>query len=222
MTIASEITRLDWAKADIKTAIENKGVSVPSNAKLDTYNTYIDQIDTWVMFMDKLTLKEYRIDTNDSTPGIGGRISWNDNTGYYSAIIATTEKTSGQSTYYYYLVWVKKTTGSDIQYFKGNASAASSIHGSPRGVVFYKKAWAIRAFFYEISTYTTNWVFWYQADWNLSNNSITVTYLTRNESTSLPQEADTTGYTETSASNWVDTVTGTNTNDNSNIYLTLK
>ena len=46
MTIASEITRLQWAKADIKTSIENKGVSVPSNAKIDTYNTYIDQITT--------------------------------------------------------------------------------------------------------------------------------------------------------------------------------
>lgn len=44
MTIASEITRLQWAKADIKTAIENKWVTVPSSAKLDTYDTYIDQI----------------------------------------------------------------------------------------------------------------------------------------------------------------------------------
>lgn len=47
MTIASEITRLQWAKADIKTAIENKWVTVPASAKLDTYDTYIDQIETW-------------------------------------------------------------------------------------------------------------------------------------------------------------------------------
>lgn len=47
MTIASEITRLQWAKADIKTAIENKWVAVPANAKLDTYNTYINQIKWW-------------------------------------------------------------------------------------------------------------------------------------------------------------------------------
>lgn len=46
MTIASEITRLQWAKADIKTSIEWKGVSVPSSAKIDTYSTYIDQITT--------------------------------------------------------------------------------------------------------------------------------------------------------------------------------
>lgn len=49
MTIASEITRLQWAKADIKTSIENKGVAVPSATKLDDYAPYIDQIDTGVV-----------------------------------------------------------------------------------------------------------------------------------------------------------------------------
>ena len=44
MSIATEISRLQTAKANIKTAIENKGVTVPSNALLDTYNTYIAQI----------------------------------------------------------------------------------------------------------------------------------------------------------------------------------
>ena len=44
MTIASEITRLQNAKADIKTAIEAKGVTVPSNATLDDFDTYIAQI----------------------------------------------------------------------------------------------------------------------------------------------------------------------------------
>lgn len=47
MTIASEITRLQWAKADIKSSIEWKWVSVPASAKLDTYSTYIDQIERW-------------------------------------------------------------------------------------------------------------------------------------------------------------------------------
>ena len=44
MSIASEITRLQNAKADIKTAIEAKGVTVPSSAKIDTYNTYVASI----------------------------------------------------------------------------------------------------------------------------------------------------------------------------------
>lgn len=44
MSIASEITRLQAAKADIKAAIENKGVTVPSAATLDEFSDYIDEI----------------------------------------------------------------------------------------------------------------------------------------------------------------------------------
>lgn len=44
MSIANEISRLNTAKANIKTAIENKGVTVPSAATLDTYPTYINSI----------------------------------------------------------------------------------------------------------------------------------------------------------------------------------
>lgn len=45
MSIASEISRLQTAKADIKTAIETKGVTVPSSASIDTYDDYILAID---------------------------------------------------------------------------------------------------------------------------------------------------------------------------------
>lgn len=48
MTIASEITRLQWAKSDARDSIINKWVNVPNNAKLDTYHDYIDLIQTWV------------------------------------------------------------------------------------------------------------------------------------------------------------------------------
>lgn len=44
MSIATEITRLQQAKADIKTAIESKGVTVPSDAKLDDYADLVDSI----------------------------------------------------------------------------------------------------------------------------------------------------------------------------------
>lgn len=44
MSIASEITRLQGAKADIKTAIEAKGVTVPSAALIDDYPGYVDAI----------------------------------------------------------------------------------------------------------------------------------------------------------------------------------
>lgn len=44
MSIATEISRLQQAKADIKTSIEAKGVTVPSSALIDTYSGYVDQI----------------------------------------------------------------------------------------------------------------------------------------------------------------------------------
>ena len=44
MSIATEITRLNNAKAAIKSAIESKGVTVPQDAKIDLYADYIAQI----------------------------------------------------------------------------------------------------------------------------------------------------------------------------------
>ena len=46
MSIASEITRLQNAKASIKSSIESKGVTVSSSTKLDGYSTLIDSIQT--------------------------------------------------------------------------------------------------------------------------------------------------------------------------------
>lgn len=46
-TVAEAITRLQNAKSSIKTSIENKWVAVPSNAKIDEYSWYIDQITSW-------------------------------------------------------------------------------------------------------------------------------------------------------------------------------
>lgn len=43
-TIAENLSRIQSAKADIKSAIEAKGVTVPSSATIDTYATYVSQI----------------------------------------------------------------------------------------------------------------------------------------------------------------------------------
>lgn len=45
MSIATEITRLQTAKSDIKSSIEAKGVTVPSSALIDDYADYIDNIE---------------------------------------------------------------------------------------------------------------------------------------------------------------------------------
>ena len=44
MSVATEISRIQSAKTDIKDAIEAKGVTVPSNALIDTYAGYVAQI----------------------------------------------------------------------------------------------------------------------------------------------------------------------------------
>lgn len=46
MSITSEISRIQTAKADIKAAIENKGVTVHSNTKIDGYADLVDSIET--------------------------------------------------------------------------------------------------------------------------------------------------------------------------------
>lgn len=44
MSIMTQIIRLQNAKSNIRSTIQDKGVSVPSSAKLDTYYTYIDSV----------------------------------------------------------------------------------------------------------------------------------------------------------------------------------
>lgn len=44
MSIASEIIRLQNAKADLKTAIEGKGVTVPSGSTIDEYADFVESI----------------------------------------------------------------------------------------------------------------------------------------------------------------------------------
>lgn len=46
MSVASEITRLQGAKADLKTSIEAKGVTVPSATLISGYSALVDQIET--------------------------------------------------------------------------------------------------------------------------------------------------------------------------------
>ena len=46
MSIATEITRLQNAKSSIVQAIEDKGVFVPDNVKIDEVATYVGKIDT--------------------------------------------------------------------------------------------------------------------------------------------------------------------------------
>ena len=59
MSIATELDRIIQAKDDIKTSIENKGITVPSNALISDYSTYVDSIPTG----SGITMKDYMEDS---------------------------------------------------------------------------------------------------------------------------------------------------------------
>ena len=69
MSIATEITRLNNAKASIKSAIENKGVTVPSSTKLDGYASLVSSIPSGggtegdIMNPNSIYASFYQIDT---------------------------------------------------------------------------------------------------------------------------------------------------------------
>lgn len=75
MSISSEISRLTQAKSDIKTAIESKGVTVPSSAKLDDYHDYIDDIEqgsTPNLQSKSVSITENGTTTVEPDPGYDG------------------------------------------------------------------------------------------------------------------------------------------------------
>ena len=91
MSIASEISRLNTAKAGIKSAIQNKGVSVPSSSKIDGYPSLINQIQTFDPYnghayveIGGLKWATMNIGANSVTD-YGLYFQWGDTTGYLSS-----------------------------------------------------------------------------------------------------------------------------------------
>lgn len=95
MSIASEITRLQNAKSNIKTSIENKGVTVPNNATLDAYSGYIDNIQTGLM------PDVYNWDAmNSHMKDYLDEVDYSSDTGYTSTSITSYAPSSKNSEYY--------------------------------------------------------------------------------------------------------------------------
>lgn len=143
MSIATEITRLQGAKSDIRNSIIAKGVDVPSADTIDNYSGYIDQISggggTTDPMLDEYAFLEI-VNRKDSTTQL--EIGWQ--TGYYSNPL----KQSGSNFTLYYskdnkATWTRGTISSsylriplgslttgDRIYFKASHNATATCSGS--------------------------------------------------------------------------------------------
>lgn len=73
MAIASELTRIQGAKTDLKTAIEGKGVTVPGSAKIDAYPDYVEAIQIGTVLAP--TAGDYPVVSNGGLGGGGSALA---------------------------------------------------------------------------------------------------------------------------------------------------
>ena len=228
MTIASEITRLQWAKASAKTSIENKGVSVPASAKVDDYHTYIDQIQQGDGGILAWWLKLYNnfVDGKDGTPSIRSSISWVEDNKYYGCCVCNLEWSSANSFSANVYTYRKVDTTNDMQYKFNNVSwnVSGSIYLLASNVTYWVNGENMKILFFMDTTYSSNSYFCYQALWNYKTTGTTTnTTIGRWSTTNLSDyNVDLTGYTQVSWNKWVWSVNPNKINNSAYIYLILK
>lgn len=223
MTVASEITRLQTAKADARTSIINKWVDVPANATLDTYHNYIDQISQWAWLTSALTLMNRRISGRDSAPICYWIASFEDWDKYYWCNLYMWYNRSQDRDYfslYYYIkeAWV------DMAYYQYETSWVSDYtYWSINSYWYYKKntwsevmaayicltsrmKWECYTFQWDYLAWTVTHTFWGALD---TYNSLADFWIDLSWYTAL-------------WSSWADRAVGNEIDDNEYIYLVLK
>ena len=122
MSIATEISRLNTAKSDIKTAIQNKGVSVPSSSKIDGYPSLINQIQTFDPYnghayveIGGLKWATMNIGANNVTD-YGLYFQWGDTAGYGASNVGPNTESNK-----------KPFTFADYKF--GNGTSSSKVSG---------------------------------------------------------------------------------------------
>lgn len=123
MSIQSEITRLSGAKSDIADAIEGKGVTVPSTAKLDEYATLVSQIDMGT----KMVVLSY------------GHSTWQDfidayaeNAVVYCRASSNSNPATGSQTRMAFMAYVSNAetpTNVEFQYYRSVSSHSATQQG---------------------------------------------------------------------------------------------
>ena len=124
MSIATEITRIQTAKNDIKSSIENKGITIENSVKIDDYPTYVDQIPTFDPYnghdyvdlgLPSGTLWATMNVGASSVTDYGQYFAWGDTTGYYSSQVGSSGST-----------FAKQFNGTVYKFNNGKSSMASS------------------------------------------------------------------------------------------------
>lgn len=225
MTIASEITRLQWAKADIKTSIEWKGVSVPSAAKLDAYSSYIDQIVQWGSWMNWIKLRDVFVGNSQASLQGGSIMSWVQNDTPYGCALYAWNQSSSSVTYHLY-TFRKTSANDDVTYTLNSSTSFSTAHywTQIKNPSFWKNWTRCKAFFFIVTDYNSGWDKLFECGWDYTtSNSATITQIASGTSLNLSDyDVDLDGYTQMTTTEWVASATTTQTSNNNYIYLTLK
>lgn len=225
MTIASEITRLQWAKADARTSIINKGVDVPSSAKLDTYHDYIDLIQNWWL-SSGIKLKWYFWYSRDSEPTVSWYYSWEENNTQYGLVIWSINPSSNNSDFKYSWVWIKHIPWSDIQYIQWNTSAyTSSRHTRAAWNYFIKNTTdgIVRGYFYDDTDFSSNWVWTFEVIYDYKNWTCTCSLYSQWTDKNLANVVTVPDWYEVvSWNSWIGNVEPDRFNNDSYFYITLK
>lgn len=96
MSIATELERIQQAKASLKTSLENKGCTVPSSATIDTYPSIVNTIQTFDPYAghDYVEIGGLKWATmNIGATGVtdyGLYFQWGDTSGYESSQVGAT------------------------------------------------------------------------------------------------------------------------------------
>lgn len=228
MTIASEITRLQTAKADARTSIINKWVDVPANAKLDTYHNYIDLIQQWwpTWYLSWAKLYNNPVSWYDWIPKCWNIISFEEDWNLYGSCCVLQDTYSNNNVWVHYYTF-RKTWAWDIEYSYPSAwyyntnSASWNIWYSSH----YKNWDTIKSYimvWYYPSGSAPNYLMCWEFVWDYKTWTITSSQLSWSESSNpVDHWADLDWYTLFTTSTWVASATWNNVNDNSYIYLTL-
>lgn len=233
MTIASEITRLQWAKADAKASIENKGVSVPADATVDTYHTYIDQISYRGAWMTKLiTPSEY---TNQAGTPHFPPTSWEYNWNAYW--IAELDWGSGNTAVEWMFLckmipstWVEWAS---LGIYYTSPSRVWGRNSQPAARKVYKKADSSSVYAFSFCTqwptpsspWTPEGTYCIGFGWNTANmatSSLWWVVWTLGDYNPANYWFDLTWYTEVTGSRWADSIGFTGYSSNQKFYFKIK